>query len=186
MTPLFQAALDLQRFFIQSQWRYCLIGGIAVLRWGEPRFTRDVDVTLLTGFGAEDEFILPILASGYRGRIPDAAGFARGNRVLLIESPQGVPIDISLAGLPFEALLVERASSYEFESGCSLRTCSAEDLMVQKLFAFRARDVADVESVVLRQGGRLDWDYIDTHLRPLAELKGQPEILSVMAKLRHG
>ena len=78
------------------------------LRWGEPRFTRDVDATLLTGFEAEDEFILPILSSGYRGRIPDAAGFARRNRVLLIESGQGVPIDIALAGLPFEKLLAIR------------------------------------------------------------------------------
>ena len=87
--------------------------------------------------------------------------------MLPIESPQGVPIDVTLAGLPFEALLVERASSYG-------------------LFAFHPRDVADVEAVVLRQGGRLDWDYIDTHLRPLAELKGQPEILTVLSKLGHG
>jgi len=184
MTPLFEAALELQNLFILRQWQFCIIGGIAVLRWGEPRFTRDVDVTLLSGFGREDEFILPILSSGYRGRIPDAAGFARRNRVLLLESPQGVPIDIALAGLPFEALMVERASLYEFEPGCSLRTCSAEDLIVQKLFAFRARDTPDVETIVLRQRGRLDWDYIDTHLRPLAELKEQPEIMDVFSTLR--
>jgi hypothetical protein len=52
---------------------------------------------------------------------------------------------------------------------------------VQKLFAFRARDV---EAVVLRQRGRLDWDYIDTHLRPLADLKQQPEIMDVLSNLR--
>jgi hypothetical protein len=184
MTPLFEAALELQNLFIRRQWQFCLIGGIALLRWGEPRFTRDVDVTLLTGFGREDEFITPILFSGYRGRIPDAAEFARRNRVLLVDSPQGVPIDIALAGLPFEALMVERASLYEFETGCFLRTCSAEDLAVQKLFAFRTRDVLDVETIVLRQHGRLDWAYIETHLRPLAQLKEQPEIMDVFSRLR--
>jgi len=184
MTPLFEAALELQNFFLRRQWQFCLIGGIALLRWGEPRFTRDVDVTLLTGFGREDEFITPILSSGYRGRIPDAAEFARRNRVLLVDSPRGIPIDIALAGLPFEALVVERASLYEFEAGCFLRTCSAEDLIVLKLFAFRARDVLDVETIVVRQHGRLDWAYIDTQLSPLAQLKEQPEIMEVFSKLR--
>lgn len=184
MTPLFEAALELQDFFLRRQWRFCLIGGIALLRWGEPRFTRDVDVTLLTGFGGEDEFIIPILASGYRGRIPDAAEFARRNRVLLVDSPEGVPIDIALAGLPFEALVVERASGYEYETGCSLRTRSAEDLVVLKLSAFGARDVLDVETIAFRQHGRLDWAYIETHLSPLAELKQEPGIMDVFARLR--
>ena len=184
MTPLFQAALELQNFFLREQWRFCIIGGIALLRWGEPRFTRDVDVTLLSGFGGEDEFVARILASGYRGRIADAGGFAKRNRVLLLESAGGIPIDVALGGLPFEALVVERASLYEFEPGCALRTCSAEDLMVQKLFAFRTRDVADVETVVLRQRGRLDWAYVEAQLQPLAELKGQREIMECFARLR--
>ncbi len=184
MTPLFEAALELQNFFTRRQWQFCVIGGLALLRWGEPRFTRDVDVTLITGFGREDEFITPLLSSGYRGRIPEAAEFARRNRVLLLDSPQGVPIDIALAGVPFEALVVERASLYEFEAGCLLRTCSAEDLIVQKLFAFRTRDVLDVETVALRQRGRLDWAYIETQLCPLAELKQQPEIMEAFSRLR--
>jgi hypothetical protein len=184
MTPLLRAALELQEFFAEREWRSCIIGGIALLRWGEPRFTRDVDVNLFTGFGSEERFIQPILSSRYRGRIQDAADFARRNRVLLVNSSDGVPIDIVLAGLPFEALLVERASLFEFEAGCSLMTCSAEDLIVQKLFAFRPRDVLDVETVVIRQRCRLDWPYIETHLTPLAELKDQPEIMATFSKLR--
>jgi hypothetical protein len=186
MTPLFEAALELQTFFTGRQWRFCVIGGIALLRWGEPRFTRDVDVTLLSGFGKEGEFINPLLAAGYRGRIPDAAEFAHRNRVLLLESRQSVPIDISLAGLPFEEQLVDRSSVYEFETGCSLRTCSAEDLIVLKLFAFRERDKLDADTVAVRQAGSLDWAYIEAHLAPLAELKAQPEIMEVFAKLRRG
>lgn len=185
MTPLFEAALELQIFFAERRWQSCIIGGIALLRWGEPRFTRDVDVTLLAGFGREDEFITPILASGYRGRIPDTAEFAMRNRVLLVHSPHGIPIDIALGGLPFEALAVERSTLYEFEPGCSLRTCSAEDLVVQKLFAFRTRDLLDVETVVVRHKGRLDWSYIESQLAPLVELKEQPEIMAVFSKLKN-
>jgi hypothetical protein len=184
MTPLFEAAFDLQNTFLQRKWRFCIIGGIALLRWGEARFTRDVDVTLLTGFGREEEFITTMLSSGYRGRIPDAARFALRNRVMLLESQQGIPIDVALAGLPYEEQLIERSSLYEFEPGCSLRTCSAEDLIVLKLFAFRARDVADVESIVARQQASLDWTYMREQLTPLAELKEQPSILETFHKLR--
>jgi hypothetical protein len=184
MTPLLEAARDLQDFFISRQWRFCIIGGLALLRWGEPRFTRDVDVSLFCGFGHEEDFIVPILTSGYRGRIADAAGFAQAQRVLLIESSGGVPIDIALAGFPFEEAMVERASWFEFEPGCSLLTCSAEDLVILKLFAFRPQDVLDVETVVLRQRHKLDWARMETYLAPLADVKGEPAIMKAFARLR--
>jgi hypothetical protein len=186
VTPLLEAARDLQAFLNQRGWRFCIIGGVALLRWGQPRFTQDVDVTLLCGFGCEEEFTTPFLASGYRGRISDAVGFARRNRVLLIESPNGVPIDIALGGLPFEEVVVERSSLFEFAAGCWLQTCSAEDLIILKLFAFRPRDVLDVETVVVRQRGGLDWGYIELHLGPLSEVKEQPEIMDVFSRLRRG
>jgi hypothetical protein len=184
MTPLLEAALGLQTFFRRREWRSCIIGGIAVLRWGEPRFTRDVDVSLLTGFGREDDFIAPLLAAGYRGRIVDSADFARRNRVLLLAAPNGVPIDIALAALPFEEEMVDRASMFEFAPGCGLQTCSAEDLLVLKLFAFRPRDLLDAETVTARQRGKLDWDYIHRRLGPLAEAKNQPEMMEFLGKLR--
>jgi hypothetical protein len=117
MTPLLAAALDFQTLLIKWNWKFCIIGGIAVLRWGEPRFTRDVDLTLLTGFGHEEDFIAPILDSGYKGRIPDVAAFAAKNRVLLLDSPSGVPFDIALAGPPFEEQMVDRSTFFEFEPG---------------------------------------------------------------------
>jgi hypothetical protein len=104
--------------------------------------------------------------------------------VLLLQAPNGVPLDVALGGLPFEAEMISRASYFEFEAGCSLRTCSAEDLVVQKLFAFRPRDVLDVESIVGRQGAQVDWDYVEKHLSPLADLKDEPGIMSFFSKLR--
>ena len=186
MSALFDAARDLQTLLDTLGWGFCFIGGLAVLRWGEPRFTRDVDVTLLCPFGREDEVSAPLLHSGYLGRIPDAREFARRNRVLLLQSPGGVPIDIALGALPFEEVLVARSSLFEFEAGSALRTCSAEDLIVLKLFAFRPRDVLDAETIAIRQRGALDWRYIETNLQPLAEVKDQPEIMAAFEKLKRG
>ena len=177
MNSLLDAGVDLQHLLDSWHWRFCVIGGIAVLRWGGARFTRDVDLALLTGFGNEDDYILPLLHAGYTGRIPDVIEFARKNRVLLLTAPNGVPVDVALAALPFEAQAIERATPFEFAPGYSLRTCSAEDLIVFKLFAFRPLDLADVESVAARNGKSLDWSYVLNNLAPLAAAKDEPAIM---------
>ncbi|HUF25234.1 MAG TPA: hypothetical protein VMN81_13965, partial [Vicinamibacterales bacterium] len=61
MNPLFAAAANLERFCQLRGWRCCIIGGLAVQRWGDPRQTRDVDVTILTGLGGEAAFIDALL-----------------------------------------------------------------------------------------------------------------------------
>jgi hypothetical protein len=53
-----------------------------------------------------------------------------------------------------------------------------------KAFASRPRDWIDVEGIIVRQTGKLDWTYIDQELRPLAELKEAPEILGELEKRR--
>jgi hypothetical protein len=93
--------------------------------WVEPRVTRDVNLTLLTGFGGEDEFLAPLLAA-YPARVENAGDFARRYRVLLLKSPSGVGIDISLGALPFEEALVSRATTSYIGPGIEIRICSAK------------------------------------------------------------
>ncbi len=113
MLELIRVAADLQRFCEARDWRFCFIGGLALQRWGEPRETIDVDVTLLTGFGGEEPFIAPLL------------------------------------------------------------TCSAEDLIVLKAFAARGRDWVDVEGIIVRQAGALDWR-TSTSTWPARRVEGSP------------
>lgn len=183
MINLFEAARQLQIFCDGPGWRSCIIGGLAVQRWGEPRVTLDVDLTVLAGFGSEDRFIDMLLAA-YPARIKDAGEFAHRHRVLLLRTRDGVGIDVSLGALPFEERVISRATLFSFGSGLDIRTCSAEDLIVLKLFASRPLDIRDAEGVAVRQWGRLDWQYIVDELRPLAEIKDDPAILSTLARLR--
>jgi len=41
MNGIFQAAAEIQGFFETRQWQFAIIGGLAVLRWGEPLATQD-------------------------------------------------------------------------------------------------------------------------------------------------
>lgn len=183
MNDLFRTAVEVQTFCDRQGWRSCFIGGIAVQRWGEPRVTRDVDVTLLTGFGREREFVDGLLAA-WPARVDSPLEFAMRHRVLLLQTPQGVGLDISLGALPFEELVVSRATPYRFGPGLEIRTCSAEDLIVLKLFASRPLDVRDAEGVAIRHHDHLDWNYIEEQLTPLAEIKEEPEILERLARMR--
>jgi hypothetical protein len=80
--------------------------------------------------------------------------------------------------------LVSRATPFSFSPGIDLRTCSAEDLLVLKLFASRPLDIRDAEGVVIRHKDELDWFYIEAQLRPLVEVKDEPAILDTLARLR--
>jgi hypothetical protein len=75
VNPIFQAAVDLQEFCVGQGWRYCVIGAVAVQRWGEPRLTQDVDLTILTDFGSEERWIDALLGR-FEARRPDARDFA--------------------------------------------------------------------------------------------------------------
>lgn len=183
MNGVLEAALQLQNFFLGQQWRFCFIGGLAVQKWSEPRVTDDADVTLFTGFGSEERYIDTLLG-WLEPRRADAREFALRARVLLARTPSGVGVDIALGALPFEELAVSRARDVELYPNCSLRLCTAEDLVVFKIFS-DPLDWRDAEMTIVRQGDAgLDWRYIEEQLRPLAELKEQPELLSELRALR--
>ena len=183
MIEVLKAARELQEFCESQGWRSCFIGGLAQLRWGEPRETIDADLTLLTGYGQELSFVESLLQQ-FAGRIPDAAAFAVQHRVVLMRSRAGVGLDVSLGGLPYEERVVEHSSVFVFRPSVSLRTCSADDLVVLKAFAARSQDWADIERLIVRQAGKLDWDYILRQLQPFAELKAESDILEQLARRR--
>jgi hypothetical protein len=173
---LLLAAAELQSAIEGNGWRFCFIGGVAVQRWGSPRFTQDIDLTLLTGFGDEATFVDGLLRL-LDPRRPDARDFALRNRVLLARTRSGVDVDVALGALPFEERSVARATPWVVEKGVVLTTCSAEDLVVYKAFAGRGRDWDDLEAVLIRQHGRLNLAQIRSELSPLLELKGEVEAL---------
>lgn len=117
-------------------------------------------------------------------RTSDPEQFALREIVLLLRSAGGIGIDISLAGLPFENLVVQRATTHRFAEGVELRTCSAEDLLVMKLFASRTIDIRDAESVAVRDGRSVGWRYVEEQLAPLAEAKEDREILRQLTRIR--
>jgi len=139
MADLLDAASEVDGFCRRMGWQHCVIGGMALLRWGEQRMTKDVDLTLLTGFGNEEAYIGALLKE-FQALPAEPMAFALRNRVLPVRTKAGFKADIALGGLPFEAQAVTRASDYAYSDRVVLRTCTAEDLVVMKAFAARPQD----------------------------------------------
>lgn len=184
MVDLVDEAVRLEAFLQSRGWRYCFIGGLAVLHWGEPRLTRYLDLSLLTGFDGAAPYVDALL-SVYSPRIEAARDFALTRRVLLLKSEGGVGIDVSLAALPYEERLIGRAVPVQMLPGSTVHLCCPEDLIVMKMFAGRDTDFRDVRSVIVRQQARgLDWRHIEADLAELAEVKGDPTLLPRLRNIR--
>lgn len=180
MNPIFEAALEVEGICRDARFAFCFIGGLAVQRWGQPRMTADVDLTVVTGFGGEEPYVDALLAK-LRPRISDARAFALRHRTLLVAASNGVHADIALGAMPFEEHAAARATAFDLGGGSTVTTCSAEDLVVHKAFAGRDKDWLDIRGIVTRQGAKLDQRQIWDELLPLLELR---EDTTTEARLR--
>lgn len=183
MHPAIEAALELQGFLESHGEKFCIIGGLAVQRWGEVRLTVDADATVLTDWSRDEVVTDLLLGSPFLPRMDDAREFALKNRVLLLKNAKGTHVDVALGAMDFENRSVQRSSLWRVSENATLRTCSAEDLLVHKTFAGRTRDWADIEGILQRQGPKLDLGLVRSELLPLLELKGTPEAMDRLAAL---
>lgn len=183
MHPAIEAALELQGFLESHGEKFCIIGGLAVQRWGEVRLTVDADATVLTDWSRDEVVTDLLLGSPFLPRMAAAREFALSNRVLLLKNAKGTHVDVALGAMDFENRSVQRSSLWRVSENATLRTCSAEDLVVHKTFAGRTRDWADIEGILQRQGPKLDLELVRSELLPLLELKGTPEAMDRLAAL---
>lgn len=163
-----EALQELREFLDEQGWEYCLIGGLAAGRWGEARFTHDIDVVVRSAFGDEEDFIKPLLKK-FKKRIADAAQFAKAVRTVLVMAGNGVGIDISLGALAFEEAMLSRARPTRIMAGVEFRTARPEDIVVMKSIAGWLTDLAELWTEVDALGN------FETALKTVAErIKRQP------------
>lgn len=173
---LVRAAAEVLSYLDEARVPACLVGALAVHRWGEPRATRDVDFSVLAPYGDEGP-VLDLLLARFAPRQANARNFALKNRVLLLRTATGPEADVALAAFPFELEALERSSPWEAAAGFRLYTCPAEHLIVYKSIAARPHDLVDIEGIVRRQGHKLDVELIRRWGREFAELKEDPDLL---------
>jgi hypothetical protein len=160
-------------FLEEHGYRYAVIGGIAMAEWGFLRFTHDVDIKVLV-----PDADYPPVRAALRAAFPERARqHVPENPFIVAVIIQEVIVDFLLTLPGYEEQIVERAVRHDL-GGRSAWICSAEDLIIQKVYAGRAKDWVDVEELLIEQRGKLDEAYIKKWLTEFAEALEKPELLT--------
>lgn len=175
-SPFFRTVFEKVLTEIAEQLRrarieYMVIGGQAVLVYGEPRLTRDIDITLGVDIDRFDEVLAASVKAHLTPLHPDPVSFARSTRVLPVEDiSSGIRIDLIFSFSPYEQVALTRVRFHKL-GAVDVAFASVEDVIVHKMVAGRPRDLEDVKGILARASVRDD-AYI---LRWLEQFEGISE-----------
>jgi hypothetical protein len=159
-----------------------VIGGQAVLLYGEPRLTRDIDITLGVDAGAFEAALSAGEAAGLLPAVEDPLAVVESTNVLLLrDTASGVRVDLIFSFTPYEALAIRRATPVMLHE-VPVRFAAAEDLVIHKLVAGRPRDIEDIQGIV-RRTPALDEHYLREWLPQFREATGR-DLLKEYESLR--
>ncbi|NPA90657.1 MAG: nucleotidyltransferase family protein [Chloroflexi bacterium] len=151
---------------------YMVIGGQAVLIYGEPRLTRDIDLTLGVSPEALPRVLQVAQELGLRPLVEDPEAFVRRTWVLpTLHPPSGLRVDFIFSWTPYERQALQRARAIPIE-GYPVRFASPEDVVIHKLLAGRPRDLEDIRTILRKQ--ELDTAYIRSWLAQFEQTLQRP------------
>jgi hypothetical protein len=166
-TDAIRAVESLVEAFDGRSIRYALIGGLAYLLRGRPRFTRDIDFLIEV-----PQLALPGLLDDLIGR-----GFTLDPTAVIREYIHEhvtsftfgtVRIDWLKPILPFYTRALADAKPLEWSKGHPVRVATAEGLVLTKVVAFRPQDLIDIESLLTANRDTIDINLIREQWFPFA------------------
>jgi hypothetical protein len=164
---LFAALADVAEILERHAVRYALIGGLATSYRSQPRFTKDLDFLLEV-----PQMVLPPLLQDlaeHGGSLDLVATIQEWTQHHLASfTYRGLRVDWLKPVLPAYRHVLDR-STIEPWANCRLRMATAEGLILLKLLAFRAQDLADIENLVAACRGHLDVGWIEVEWGNVAD-----------------
>ncbi len=163
---------------------YMVIGGQAVLQYGRPRFTQDIDITLGL-VPSEMQKLLAALPANIFNPLPDnIEDFVHSTWVLPVEHCESkCRIDFIFSITPFEREAILNSREIDV-AGVPVRYISPEDLVVQKIIAGRPRDIEDVIGIMNLLGKKVNLKKVEQNIESLAEQVENPEWLDRLLQLK--
>jgi len=155
---------------------YMVVGGQAVLLYGEPRLTRDIDITLGVDVDHLGEVLAVVQELNLKPLPQEIESFVRETMVLpTLDEHTGIRVDFIFSYTPYETEAIKRAKKVKI-MGQEVNLASPEDLIIHKIFAGRPRDIEDVRTVLLKNPD-VDKQYIRGWLKEFDESSEKKEFL---------
>jgi hypothetical protein len=177
--PVQPAALELLTALapVLARWgRWYVFGAQAVILYGVPRLSADVDITLALTPDAPERFTRAMEPAGFSLRVDDPE-FVRRTRVLpFVHLSTAMPLDVVLAGSGLEDEFLERAVATDI-GGTTVPIIEIGDLLIAKVLAGRPKDIEDATALWRLHGKSIDADRIRRILRLLEEALSQGDLV---------
>ena len=140
-----------------------VIGGQAVLLYGEPRLTKDIDITLGVGVDNLEKMMKIATMLKLKYLADNVTDFVNETMVLpVIDQKSGIRIDFIFSYSPYERQAIERSRNIPLGKTV-VKFAALEDVVIHKMITERPRDIEDVESILLKNP-KYDSRYIEKWL----------------------
>ena len=127
-----------------------IIGGQAVLLYGEPRLTKDIDVTLGVGAEGLGQLMQSVHNLRFKILVPDPEDFVTETMVLpTLHEESGIRVDFIFSYSAYEQQAIQNAQRIKMGAQ-DICFASLEDVIIHKIIAGRPRDLEDIRSVILK------------------------------------
>ena len=146
---------------------WMLIGGVAVAKWGFPRATKDVDLTISVGVSHSSDVDGLLNAAGFEKL--DGPSEINDSQLLVskywlptpgLSEEDGIGVDLFFTNMEWqEEAMARRVMARAEGQKQAFWIASREDLLLYKLLAYRAKDIIDLEGLMERQYVNMDWHY---------------------------
>lgn len=161
---------------------YMIIGGQAILLYGSPRLTKDIDITLGVNIDGLENTLKTVKEMGLE-IIPDnPESFVKKTFVLPTKDrTTGIRVDLIFSFSPYEKQAIARAKPVFFND-TAVMFALLEDVIIHKIFAGRPRDIEDVATVILKNPD-FDREYIELWLKEFDLAMETNEFITRFAEL---
>lgn len=163
--------------------RWYVFGAQAVIAYGVPRLSADVDVTIALTPDEPERFAREMADAGFTLRVDDP-GFVRRTRVMpFVHRATGMPLDVVLAGSGLEEGFLDRAQLVDV-GGASVPLIDPSDLLIAKVLAGRPKDLDDARNLWRLHQAGMDEGRIRGTLALLEEALGQSDLLPLLESIQ--
>lgn len=151
---------EIAKQFNNNSIPYMVVGGQAVLIYGELRMTKDIDITLGVGLEAFEKIIEIVTKKLHLKVLVEQPGeFVKKTYILpLIDEKTKIRVNIVFSFSYYEKQAIEKSKKVKIEK-TEVNFISLEDLIIHKIISGRAKDMEDVKNILLKNSD-YDHEYI--------------------------